>query len=394
MQPAPKLPRNVWILGFVSLLMDLSSEIYHALLPVFVTVTLGLPAVALGAIDGLAEATASFAKLVSGRLSDRSMSRKPWIMAGYGLAALSKPLFPIAQGALELMGARFADRVGKGIRGSPRDAMIADETPHEIRGKAFGLRQALDTVGALLAPIIAIFLMWLLVGNIRAIYWIAIVPAFCSFFLAWLALREPEARVANATPTPLLRGFREIDPATRRLLAVGFIFTLARFSESFLILKGIEIGLSETLSPLTLVLFNLAYTVLAYPAGSLSDRMSPRAILMTGMGLLVIADLILAQTSSYAGLAFGVLLWGAHMALTQGIFSRMIADSAPDHLRATSFGAFWFVTGIATLLASLAAGLMWDRDGSKAAFLMGAGAAGVALAMLSLLQQPRRDPAQ
>ena len=394
MQPAPKLPRNVWILGFVSLLMDLSSEIYHALLPVFVTVTLGLPAVALGAIDGIAEATASFAKLVSGRLSDRSMRRKPWIMAGYGLAALSKPLFPIATGAAALMGARFADRVAKGIRGSPRDALIADETSPEIRGKAFGLRQALDTVGALLAPIAAIILMWLLMDDIRAVYWIAIVPAFCSFLLAWLALREPEQRHVDGKTVPLLRGFRDIDKATRRLLAVGFIFTLARFSEGFLILKGIEVGLSETFSPLTLVLFNLAYTALAYPAGSLSDRMSPRSILMAGMAMLVVADLILAQSTGYVGLVIGVLLWGAHMALTQGIFARMIADSAPDHLRATSFGAFWFVTGIATLLASLAAGLMWDRDGSQATFLMGAGAAAVALAMLSLLQQPRRDPAQ
>lgn len=394
MQPAPKLPRNVWILGFVSLLMDLSSEIYHALLPVFVTVTLGLPAVALGAIDGIAEATASFAKLVSGRLSDRSMRRKPWIMAGYGLAALSKPLFPIATGAAALMGARFADRVAKGIRGSPRDAMIADETPPEIRGKAFGLRQALDTVGALLAPIAAIFLMWLLMDDIRTVYWIAIVPAFFSFLLAWLALREPEQRHADGKMVPMLRGFRDIDKDTRRLLAVGFIFTLARFSEGFLILKGIEVGLSETFSPLTLVLFNLAYTVLAYPAGSLSDRMSPRSILMAGMAMLVVADLILAQSTGYVGLVIGVLLWGAHMALTQGIFARMIADSAPDQLRATSFGAFWFVTGIATLLASLAAGLMWDRDGSQATFLMGAGAAAVALAMLSLLQQPRRDPAR
>lgn len=385
----PHLPRNVWILGLVSLLMDLSSEIYHALLPVFVTVTLGLPAVALGAIDGIAEATANMAKLVSGRLSDRNMRRKPWIMAGYGLAALSKPLFPIAAGAAELMGARFADRVGKGIRGSPRDAMIADETPPEIRGRAFGLRQSLDTAGALLAPAVAIGLMWLLMNDVRAVYWIAIVPAFLSFLLAWLALREPATKQPMSKPAPFFRGFRDLDRATRRLLAVGFLFTLARFSESFLILKGIEVGLNETFSPLTLVLFNLSYTVLAYPAGSLSDHMSPRSILMVGMGVLIVADLILAQTMGYAGLAVGVMLWGAHMALTQGIFSRMIADSAPDHLRATSFGAFWFVTGIATLLASLAAGLLWDRDGSGATFLMGAGAAAVALAMLSLLRDDR-----
>jgi MFS family permease len=380
------LPRNVWILGFISLLMDLSSEIYHALLPVFITVTLGLPVIALGAIDGIAEATANFAKLVSGRLSDRSMRRKPWIMAGYGLAALSKPLFPVAQGAAELMGARFADRVGKGIRGSPRDAMIADETAPEIRGRAFGLRQALDTAGALLAPVTAIFLMWLLANNIRTVYWIAILPALLSFLLAWLALREPETHVAASTSSPLLRGFRDLNRPTKRLLAVGFLFTLARFSESFLILKGIEVGLSETLSPLTLVLFNLAYTVLAYPVGGLSDRIAPRSILMAGMGVLIVADLILAWSSGYVGLSIGVLLWGAHMALTQGVFARMIADSAPEHLRATSFGAFWFVTGIGTFLASLAAGFIWDRDGSETTFIAAAGAAAVALAMLSLLR--------
>ena len=385
----PKIPGTVWILGFVSLLMDLSSEIYHALLPVFVTVTLGLPATALGAIDGVAEATASFAKLASGRLSDRSLKRKPWILAGYGLAALSKPLFPLAQGAAELMGARFADRIGKGIRGSPRDAMIADETPPAIRGRAFGLRQALDTVGALLGPVVAIALMALFAGDIHAVYWIAIIPAACSFLLAWLALRERARLLPEGDHAPFFAGFRELTKPTRRLLAVGFLFTLARFSEGFLILKGVEVGLSETFSPLTLVLFNLAYVALAYPAGSLSDRMSPKTILMVGMAVLVVADLILAQSVGFAGLAIGVMLWGAHMALTQGIFARMIADSAPEHLRATSFGAFWFVSGIASLLASLAAGLLWDRDGSQATFLAGAAAAAVSMAMLSLLPEEK-----
>ena len=376
------------------MLMDMSSEIYHSLLPVFVTVTLGLPATALGAIDGIAEATANFAKLVSGRLSDRSMRRKPWIMAGYGLAALSKPLFPLAQGAPALLGARFADRVGKGIRGSARDALIADETPPEIRGRAYGLRQALDVVGAVVAPLAAIGLMLLLANDIHAVFWIATIPAFLSFLLAWLALQEPRHVQAARTPAPFFAGFRELTKDTRRLLAVGFIFTLARFSEGFLVLKGIEVGLSAALSPLTIVLFNVAYVALAYPAGALSDRMSPRSVLMAGMGLLVAGDLVLAWTTGYAGLALGVLLWGAHMALTQGIFSRMIADSAPDHLRATSFGAFWFVTGIATLLASLAAGMLWDRDGSSATFIAGAGAAAVALAMLSLLHDPDRRPAR
>lgn len=389
MAARPLLPRNVWVLGFVSLLMDLSSEIYHALLPAFVTIVLGLPATALGAIDGVAEATANFAKLVSGRLSDRSLKRKPWVVAGYGLGALSKPLFPFAGSAVTVMGARFVDRIGKGIRGSPRDAMVADETPPEIRGRAFGLRQSLDTVGALLAPVVAIGLMWWLANNIRLVFWIAVIPAFCSFLLAWVALREPEQHLAPLKRSPLFAGFRHLDKGTQRLLAVGFLFALARFSEAFLILKGIEVGLNEGLSPLTLVLFNLAYVALAYPAGSLSDRMSPRSILMVGIAVLIAGDLVLAKTDSFAGLVIGVALWGAHMALTQGIFSRMIADSAPEPLRATSFGAFWFVSGIGALLASLGAGLLWDREGSSATFLTGAGVAAMAVAMLSLLEERR-----
>ena len=387
-QRAP-LPRNVWVLGFVSLFMDLSSEIYHALLPAFITIVLGLPATALGAIDGVAEATANFAKLASGRLSDRSLKRKPWIMAGYGLAALSKPLFPLAASAPAVMAARFADRIGKGIRGSPRDAMVADETPPEIRGRAFGLRQSLDTVGALLAPLAAITLMAWLASDIRAVFWIAVIPAGISFLLAWLALREPEQHLAPVKSSPLFSGFRNLNKDTKRLLQVGFLFSLARFSEAFLILKGIDIGLSEAMSPLTLAIFNLAYVVLAYPAGILSDRVPPRTILMSGIVVLIAGNLVLARAEGFAGLIIGTTLWGAHMALTQGIFSRMIADSAPDNLRATSFGAFYFVTGIAGLLASLGAGWLWDREGASATFYTSAMLAGVALAMISLLQNDR-----
>jgi len=392
MASRPRLPRTVWVLGFVSLLMDLSSEIYHALLPAFVTVVLGLPVAALGAIDGVAEATASIGKLFSGRISDRSRKRKPWIVAGYGLAALSKPLFPLASSGAAVLVARFTDRVGKGIRGAPRDAMIADDTPPAVRGRAFGLRQALDTAGALLAPVVAIALMMLLAGRIRLIFWIAVLPAACSVLLAWFALREPEQRSVPSRPSPFFRGFRNLDKGTKRLLAVGFLFTLARFSESFLILKGMESGLSESWSPITLALFNLAYVALAYPAGALSDRMSSRSILMAGILVLIVGNLVLARSGTPFGLFIGVVLWGAHMALTQGIFARMIADSAPDDLRATSFGAFWFVTGIGTLLASLGAGWLWDSDGSSAAFLASAGIATVALAMLSLLDSESLSP--
>jgi MFS family permease len=381
------LPRTVWVLGFVSLFMDMSSEIYHALLPFFITSVLGLPVVALGAIDGIAEATASFAKLASGRLSDRNQRRKPWILLGYGMAALSKPLFPLANGLLPVLGARFMDRIGKGIRGAPRDAMVADETPAELRGRAFGLRQAMDTAGALLAPALAIVLMFALADNVRAVFWIAVVPAMISFAIALFILRERSPPRVETVRQPLFRGFREIDKQTRRLLAVGFLFMLARFSESFLILRGLDLGLSPALSPLVLVLFNLSYVALAYPAGALSDRMNPRSILMAGIALLIAGDLVLAAGFGLAGLTVGVLLWGAHMALTQGIFARMIADTAPEHLRATSFGAFYFVTGIATLLASLAAGLIWARDGADATFIAGALVAGVAWAMLAILPE-------
>lgn len=385
----PALPRSVWVLGFVSLLMDLSSEIYHALLPAFVTVTLALPVVALGAIDGVAEATASFAKLASGRLSDRSMKRKPWILAGYGLAAISKPLFPIATSGLLVMMARFFDRVGKGIRGAPRDAMIADETPPAIRGRAFGLRQGLDTAGALLAPIVAVALMVAFSNDIRSVFWVAIIPAAACVLLILIAIREPEKHSAPEEESSLIGGFRNLGKQTKRVLAVSFLLMLARFSEGFLILRGIDLGLSPALSPLVLVVFNFGFLALAYPAGALSDSKSPRAILAAGMAVLIAGNLVLSQDFGLAGLAIGVLLWGAHMALTQGILARMVADSAPEPLRATSFGAFYFVTGIATLLASIGAGLIWDREGAAATFIASSVVAAVAWAMLTLLPEDR-----
>jgi len=388
MAARPKLPRAVWILGIVSLLMDLSSEIYHALLPAFLTVTLGLPVVAMGAIDGIAEGTANIAKLVSGRLSDRQRRRKPWILLGYGMAALSKPLFPLAQGALPVLGARFIDRIGKGIRGAPRDAMVADETPAELRGAAYGLRQALDTVGGFLAPLVAIGLMLLLADDIRTVFWIATIPAFASFTFAWIMLKEPAKHVQAADGKPSWSGWRDLDRQVRRLIGIGFLFGLARFSESFLILKAMDVGLALSWSPLVLALFSLAYLVLAYPAGALSDRMEPRSVLLGGIALLVLGDLWLAQATTLWAVLAGVAIWGAHMALTQGTFSRMIADAAPEHQRGTSFGAFFFASGIAALLASLGAGLLWDRGGPAETFTVAAGIAALAGAMLGLM--PKR----
>jgi MFS family permease len=387
MAPRPKLPRTVWILGIVSLLMDLSSEIYHALLPAFLTITLGLPVAAMGALDGVAEATANIAKLVSGRLSDRSMRRKPWILLGYGMAALSKPLFPLAQGVLPVLGARFVDRIGKGIRGSPRDAMVADETPPELRGAAYGLRQSLDTIGGFLAPLAAVGLMLAFANDIRAVFWIAAIPAFLSFLFAWAMLREPKRHLASG-PKTQWAGWRSLHIQVRRLIAVGFLFGLARFSESFLILKAMDVGLAAAWSPLVLALFSLSYLLLAYPAGTLSDRTDPRSLLLAGIAVLVGADLWLAQAGSLGAVAVGVVLWGAHMALTQGIFARMIADVAPEDERASSFGAFFFASGISALLASLGAGLLWDRGGPVDTFTTAAGVAALAGAMAWLM--PRR----
>jgi MFS family permease len=384
------LPRTVWILGVVSLLMDLSSEIYHALLPAFLTVTLGLPVAAMGALDGVAEATANIAKLASGRLSDRSRKRRPWILLGYGMAALSKPLFPLATSALPVLGARFIDRIGKGIRGAPRDAMIVDDTPPQLRGAAFGLRQALDTIGAFIAPFAAVGLMVWFAGDIRTVFWIAVIPAALSFLFLLTMLRESEARVP-AGPKLAWAGFRGLDRDVKRLLAVGFLFGLARFSESFLILKAMDAGLAAQWSPLVLAVFNLSYLLLAYPAGALSDRIDPKSLLLSGIGVLVAADLWLAEVSTLPAIAIGVLLWGAHMALTQGVFSRMIADAAPPEQRATSFGAFFFVSGVAALLASLGAGLLWDRDGPAATFTSAAVLAALAGAMLWLSPVGRRS---
>jgi len=376
----------VWVLGFVSLLMDLSSEIIHALLPLFMTVTLGASVAVLGAIDGVAEAMASFAKLASGRLSDRNQRRKPWILLGYGLAAATKPLFALAGSPLTVLGARLVDRTAKGIRGAPRDAMLADETAPEVRGAAFGLRQSLDTVGAFLAPVAAVGLMWVLAQNIRAVFWVAVIPGIASVVLAWAALREPSRHADTGKPQPLWQDLRLVDGTCRRLIFVAFVFTLARFSESFLILKGADAGLSLTLAPLTLVLFNLAYLLLSYPAGALSDRRDPRAILAFGIVMLVVGDLVLAFGNSLGSAAVGVALWGGHMALTQGLFARMIADAAPERLRATTFGLFHFATGSAALLASLAAGWLWAVRGPAATFIASAGVAAVSALLLPTLR--------
>ncbi|WP_264309436.1 MFS transporter [Pseudomonas putida] len=383
-----KIPRSVWALGFVSMFMDISSEMIHALLPLYMVTVLGTSMVAVGVIEGIAEATASITKVFSGALSDRLGKRKLLTVLGYGLSALTKPVFPLASGLDGLIAARFVDRMGKGIRGAPRDALVADVTPPELRGAAFGLRQALDTVGAFIGPLLAILLMWLTASHFQTVFWVAVIPACLAVVTLVAFVREPEATpVTRPVRSPLAMGeLMRLGAGYWRLIALAMVFTLARFSEAFLLLRAQDMGLAAVWAPAVLVVMALAYSLSAYPAGVLSDRLGRRGVLMTGLGLLVVADLLLALWPSWAGLALGVVAWGLHLGFTQGVFAALIADSAPANLRGTAFGLFHLLTGVALLAASVVAGLLWDGVGFQATFLLGAAFAGATLVGVGLLR--------
>lgn len=376
-----KLPSGIWVLGFVSMLMDISSEMIHALLPVYLVTVLGASTLTVGFIEGIAEATASITKIFSGALSDWLGRRKLLAALGYGLAALTKPLFPLAPSVGWLVAARFIDRVGKGIRGAPRDALIADIAPSGLRGASFGLRQSLDTIGAFVGPLAAIGLMWWTADHFVAVFWVAVVPAFLSFGLIAFAVKEPEADPSRApAKNPLnTAAMRQLGSVYWRVVAVGVVFTLARFSEAFLILRAQNIGFNAMWVPAVLVLMNITYALSAYPAGVLSDRISRIAPLALGLVFLACADLALALLPSLIGLALGVVLWGLHMGLTQGLLSAIIADTAPPSLRGTAFGYFNLFTGLAMLAASVIAGALWDAYGPTGTFLAGLGFALAAL---------------
>ncbi|MGB5346018.1 MAG: MFS transporter [Woeseia sp.] len=378
------IPRTVWVLGLVSLLMDVSSEIIHSLLPLFLTATLGLSVALVGLVDGVAESTASVVKVFSGYLSDRLKRRKPLILIGYGLGALSKPFFPLASGIALVLGARFADRIGKGIRGAPRDALIADVTPAGIRGRAYGLRQALDTTGAFLGPLLAIAFMFLLASDMRAVFWVAVIPAGLAVLLIIFGVKDPAAvgDEKNASAPVRFADIARLDRGFWSVVVIGVVFTLARFSEAFLILKASADGLPIALAPLVLVVMNIVYAGGAYPAGALADHFSASKLLLLGAGTLIAADLALAFSASVPGTFVGIALWGVHMALTQGLFAKLVATHAPVELRGSAFGLFNLATGLALLFASVIAGLLWDYAGPAATFLVGAGFAGVAALLL------------
>ncbi len=385
-----QMPRGVWVLGFVSLLMDISSEMVHSLLPLFM-VTLGASALAIGLIEGAAEATALIVKVFSGVLSDALGRRKGLALFGYALGAASKPLFALAPGMGLVWTARLLDRVGKGVRGAPRDALVADIAPPQLRGAAFGLRQSLDTVGAFLGPLLAVALMLLWAGDFRAVFWVAVIPGALAVLLLFFGVQEPDRPAGTPRTNPITRAnLARLPRAYWAVVGLGAVFTLARFSEAFLVLRAQQSGMALAWVPLVMVAMNIVYAASAYPFGQLSDRMSHRALLAWGLVVLVLADLVLASSTAWPVLLLGLALWGVHMGMTQGLLAAMVADTAPADLRGTAFGFFNLVSGLALLVASGVAGWLWDTLGAAATFH--AGAAFSLLALVALGWQALRQP--
>ncbi|HAT7593551.1 MFS transporter [Citrobacter werkmanii] len=376
-----RIPKGVWVLGGVSLLMDVSSEMIHSLLPLFMATTLGASVIIIGLIEGLAEATALIIKVFSGVLSDYLGKRKGLAMLGYGLGALSKPLFAMAGSSGMVLSARMIDRVGKGIRGAPRDALVADVTPSEIRGAAYGLRQSLDTVGAFLGPLLAVGLMLLWNNDFHTIFWVAVIPGVLSIALLWFGLSEPKTPVTDKRTNPLRReNLQKLSAAYWWVVGLGALFTLARFSEAFLVLRAYQMDIPLFAIPLVMVAMNLVYSLSAYPFGKMSDSMNHTRMLQAGLLVLIAADITLALSHHWSTLLIGVGLWGIHMGMTQGLLAAMIAHTAPAELRGTAFGMFNLISGIALLLASTGAGILWETMGAASTFYAGAVICAIVLA--------------
>jgi len=383
------IPRPVWALGFVSLFMDFSSEMIHGLLPVFMVSVLGASAMLVGLIEGVSEAATFLVKAFFGAISDKIRRRKPLAVIGYGLAVLSKPLFAVAGSIGTVFTARLLDRVGKGIRGAPRDALVADVIDRDIHGAAFGLRQSLDTVGAILGPTVAIGLMLLTAGDFRLVFWVAVIPAVISVTILVFAVREP-AVPQEGEPPPKIRAtdIRNLGSFYWLVVAIGAVFTMARFSEAFIMLRAGDVGLSAALIPVMLLVLSAVFALTSYPAGYLSDRIGRKALLVSGILVLIIADLTLAFAGNVWHVLAGSALWGLHLGLTQGIFSALVADTAKPRLKATAFGIFSLVSGIGALIASVLAGWLWDHYGASVTFFAGAGFATVATIGFLALRWP------
>jgi MFS family permease len=388
------LPTGIWALGLVSLCMDTSSELIHSLLPVFMASVLGASMATIGIIEGVAEATAAITRIFSGVLSDWLGRRKALVVLGYGLSTLTKPIFPLATSIGWVFGARFADRVGKGIRTAPRDALVADLVPARLRGAAYGLRQALDSVGAFLGPMLALLGMLLLADHIQSVLWIAVIPAVIAVLLLIFAVREPERKrkaSVNVQKAPIRAAeIRRLPADFWLVVLLGSVFTMARFSEAFLVLRAQSVHLALAYIPLVMVIMNVVYAAVSYPAGLAADRLPRRTLLLTGLAMLILADLVLALATTPLAVFAGVSLWGLHMGITQGLFAKLVADSAPGDLRGTAFGLYNLINGLALLLASALAGLLWDLIGPAATFIAGGGFAVIAtLGILFHRRQPQ-----
>ena len=383
-----KIPSSIWMLGFVSLLMDISSEMIHSLLPLYMATVLGVSALTIGLIEGAAEATALIVKVFSGMLSDYLGKRKWLAVTGYALAAITKPVFALATSSSAIMTARLMDRVGKGIRGAPRDALIADIAPPNLRGAAFGLRQSLDTVGAFVGPLLAAGLMLLWANDFRAVFWVAVIPAFLAVALLIFGVKEPERSAEIKPVNPIQRkNLQRLSPAYWWVVIIGAFFTLARFSEAFLVLRAEQSGMTLALIPLVMMLMSIVYAASAYPFGKLSDNMSHLKLLVLGLIVLIAADLVLAYSNHWSAVLIGVTLWGLHMGMTQGLLATMVADTAPADLRGTAYGFFNLMSGIAMLIASVMAGLIWDQLGADFTFYAGAIFCGLALLLVAAKQK-------
>lgn len=385
-----KIPRGVWVLGFVSLLMDVSSEMIHSLLPLFMVTVLGASALTVGVIEGIAESTALLVKVFSGVLSDYLGRRKGLAVFGYALGALTKPMFALASGVGMVLAARFLDRIGKGVRGAPRDALLSEIAPAEIRGAAFGLRQSLDTVGAFIGPLLGVGLMLLWANDFRAVFWVAVIPGLLAVALLVFGVHEPEKRETQKPVNPISKAnFNRLGSAYWWVVGIGAVFTLARFSEAFLVLRAAQGGIPVALVPLVMVAMNIIYASSAYPFGRLSDSMSHTRLLALGLAVLIGADLVLATDDHWGTVLLGVGLWGIHLGITQGLLARMVADATPADLRGTAYGFFNLVSGLAMLVASVLAGLLWDELGASFTFHAGAGFCLLAGAILALRPQSR-----
>lgn len=381
----PRIPAGIWALGFVSLLMDVSSELIHSLLPVFMLTVLGASAFAIGLIEGAAEATALMVKVFSGALSDYLGKRKPLALFGYGLGALSKPLFAVAATLDMVIAARLLDRLGKGVRGAPRDALVADITPPEVRGAAFGLRQALDTVGAVLGPLLAIALMLAWNNDLRAVFWVAAIPGLLAVAVLLFGVQEPAHHTGAKRTNPIrLDNLRRLGSPYWWVVAAGALFTLARFSEAFLVLRAQQGGLSLALIPLVLIAMNVVYALTAFPFGKLSDSIDHATLLALSLLVLMAADTVLALSHHWGWVWAGISLWGLHLGMSQGLLATMVADVAPADLRGTAYGFFNLLSGLAMLLASGIAGLLWEMLGAEFTFIAGIGFCLLALMALWL----------